>query len=307
MKKILPVLKLQCCCRASFLSLFDLILSGDQQVLKDLDLPNEWVWDIMDEFLYQFHTFQLFKSRSAIKGGEEDLQKVKELDPKVWNLLTVLNYLDQFVSKSGITETLSRPNKDGESVLNASGFNHLMQLFGYFSVVGLLRVNCLIGDYRLAAKISEPILNLGRAKNRSILTEITPICHIETYYYLSFCYLMMRKYNDCIRSLQYILTYIERTKQYIQSRSYQYQQLSKKTEQLYCVLTIAISLCPQPIEYILYSQVLSKNGEIVEKIREGEISGFENLFHSSAPKFISPLIFSVPIIFLVLCLIQSRS
>lgn len=49
-------------------------------------------------------------------------------------------------------------------------------------------------------------------------------CQVSTYYYVSFAYLMMRRYQDAIRTLSSILVYIQRTKQYHQ-RSYQFDEV----------------------------------------------------------------------------------
>jgi hypothetical protein len=49
-------------------------------------------------------------------------------------------------------------------------------------------------------------------------------CQISTYYYVGFAYLMMRRYQDAIRTLSGILVYIQRTKQY-HARSYQFDEV----------------------------------------------------------------------------------
>ena len=234
----------------------------------------------MDEFIYQFQANEFNKSRACVKG---DTEEIKKMNGNKWNIITIFKYLDQFISKSKILEILSRPHKDGESILNGTGYKHLLQLFGYMSLQGMLRLNCLIGDYRYAIQVAQPIIHLGRSK----LSEITPISHIDSYYYLSFSFMMLKRYNECYNSLQYILTYIEKSKQYIQSRSYRYQQLSKKTEQLYSILTIVLSLCPQAIDHYLWNRVNEKSSESIEQIRDGDINGYEQLFISCAPKFVS--------------------
>lgn len=90
---------------------------------------------------------------------------------------------------------------------------------GYFSIVGQLRIQCLLGDYYLALKTLEPI-DLNR---KGFYTRVTA-CHITLYYYVGFSYLMMRRYVDAIKAFSNILLYINRTKQY-HTRSYQYEQV----------------------------------------------------------------------------------
>jgi RNA polymerase I-associated factor PAF67 len=49
--------------------------------------------------------------------------------------------------------------------------------------------------------------------------------HVATYYYVGFCYIMLRRYPDAIRTFVTILNFIMRMKQY-HTRSYQYDQVS---------------------------------------------------------------------------------
>ncbi len=90
---------------------------------------------------------------------------------------------------------------------------------GYFSIVGLLRMHCLLGDYWLALKTLEPI-DLSK---KGMFARVTA-CQITLYYYLGFAYLMMRRYVDAIKTFSTILLYISRTKQY-HTRSYQYESV----------------------------------------------------------------------------------
>ena len=45
-----------------------------------------------------------------------------------------------------------------------------------------------------------------------------PACQITTYYYIGFAYMMMRRYQDAIRTFSNILLYINSTKQMFQNR-----------------------------------------------------------------------------------------
>ena len=44
----------------NYCKLFNYILSADTPV--DLELPNQWLWEIIDEFIYQFQAFAQFRS-----------------------------------------------------------------------------------------------------------------------------------------------------------------------------------------------------------------------------------------------------
>lgn len=57
-----------------------------------------------------------------------------------------------------------------------------------------------------------------------------PACQITTFYYVGFAYLMMRRYQDAIRTFSNILLYIQRTKQMFQARVQMYDQVGSYQE-----------------------------------------------------------------------------
>lgn len=95
----------------------------------------------------------------------------------------------------------------------------MYRLLGYFCIVGLLRVQCLLGNYWLALKMLDPI-DLSK---KGLYSRVTS-CQITLYYYMGFSYLMLRRYIDAIKTFTAILLYISRTKQY-HTRSYQYEMV----------------------------------------------------------------------------------
>ena len=87
------------------------------------------------------------------------------------------------------------------------GRHALYKMMGYFSLVGLLRLHSLLGDYYQAIKVLEKI-----ELNKKSLYSRVPGCQITMYYYVGFAYMMMRRYADAIRSFSNILLFIQRTK-----------------------------------------------------------------------------------------------
>ena len=61
--------------------------------------------------------------------------------------------------------------------------------------------------------------------NKKTMYSRVPQCQITTYYYVGFAYMMMRRYQDAIRTFCNILLYIQRTKQMFQTRTYLYDQV----------------------------------------------------------------------------------
>lgn len=59
----------------NYCDIFNLLLSVDTPL--SLELPNQWLWDMIDEFIYQFQAFCQFRSRVKSKT-EEELALLKE-------------------------------------------------------------------------------------------------------------------------------------------------------------------------------------------------------------------------------------
>ena len=97
---------------------------------------------------------------------------------------------------------------------------------------------------------------------------------------------------EAIREFNKILLYIYKTKQFHQ-KSPQYEQILKKNEQMYALLAIALSLCPQVklVEETVNSQLREKYGEKMNRIQRYDDEAFaiyDELFSYACPKFITP-------------------
>ena len=97
---------------------------------------------------------------------------------------------------------------------------------------------------------------------------------------------------EAIREFNKILLYIYKTKQYHQ-KSPQYEQILKKNEQMYALLAICLSLCPQVklVEETVNSQLREKYGEKMIRMQRYDDEAFaiyDELFSYACPKFITP-------------------
>jgi len=162
----------------------------------------------------------------------------------------------------------------------------LYKMLGYFSLVGLLRLHSLLGDYYQAIKVLERI----ELNKKSSLYSRVPGCQITMFYYVGFAYMMMRRYNDAIRTFSNILIYIQRTKGMFQTKTYQNDQINKQTDQMYVLLAICLVLHPKRIDESLHSMLKEKNyAEKMNKMQAGDLSEFEACFAYACPKFLSPV------------------
>ncbi|KAI9269184.1 RNA polymerase I-associated factor PAF67-domain-containing protein [Phascolomyces articulosus] len=265
----------------NYCDLFNYILNSEGPV--NLELPNQWLWDIIDEFIYQFQSFSNYRDRLKSKS-EEEIALLRD-NPQIWSTYSVLNVLYSFIQKSRINEQLLVSKKGGDMMEAAGeyGARPLYKNLGYFSIIGLLRVNCLMGDFVLALKMMDNVV-----LNKKALFARVTACHVTAYYYVGFAYMMMRRYADAIKAFSNVLSFLQRTKPY-HSRSYQSEQLARKSDQMYALLAMCIALCPTRLDENIHSQLREKFGEHISKMQKGEegIPIFEELFQYACPKFIS--------------------
>merc|ERR1719312_529041 len=71
----------------NYCDLFNCILGAETPVV--LELPNQWLWEIIDEFIYQFQNFQQFRGKLQ-KKSEKEMHILRQF-PRTWDALQVLN------------------------------------------------------------------------------------------------------------------------------------------------------------------------------------------------------------------------
>jgi translation initiation factor 3 subunit L len=195
------------------------------------------------------------------------------------------------VDKSQINEQLKQfsAGRDPTTVADVFGKQNLYKMLGYFSLIGLLRLHSLLGDYYQAIKVVENIdIHRQPLQNLSIARVLA--CQMATFYYVGFAYMMMRRYSDAIRTFCSILVYLQRTRQmYHQYRTFQMDMIEKQTDQMYVLLNICLVLHPQRIDESLSSVLQEKYGDSMVKMQRGETDEFKTAFRFACPKFLSPV------------------
>mmetsp|Transcript_35179 Transcript_35179/g.89048 ORF Transcript_35179/g.89048 Transcript_35179/m.89048 type:complete len:519 (-) Transcript_35179:279-1835(-) len=281
-----PDLRQRCESWDNYCDLFGLLLHSN----VNMQLPNIWLWDMVDEFIYQFQSFCQYRGKGASRSAEE-AELLKQCD-KVWAVGEVLNVLQALVDKSGVVAELAA---DGGARFNSvDGYypntSNVLRMLGYFSLVGLLRVHALIGDYQAGLKAMYP-LNVNEPQ-RHLFTPKIAGAHITLCYYAGFSYMMMRRYLDAARVFNSALAYINRVKQY-HARSVQYDQILKKNEQMYALLACVCALCPvaaKALDENVATQLRERNGEKMGRMARGDLPVYDELFSYACPKFITPAI-----------------
>merc|ERR1711962_1506524 len=157
----------------NYCDLFNCILGAETPVV--LELPNQWLWEIIDEFIYQFQHFR----GKLQKKSEKEMHILRQF-PRTWDALQVLNVLHSMLDKSNINQQLAvyAKGENPDSVAGEFGRVRLYKMMGYFSLVGLLRLQSLLGDYFQAIKVLEHI-----ELNKKSMYSRVPGCQITMYYY----------------------------------------------------------------------------------------------------------------------------
>lgn len=233
----------------------------------------------------------------------------------VWNVQTVLKYLHAFRDKSEIVASLAREAELMEfgagssasvtsvasagtsaaastasstpATTNVGGTTlfatlPLYKLFGTYSLIGLLRVHCLLGDYYLALK-SVAALQPVSKKHPAF-----PAPKITLYYYTGFSYMMMRRYADAIRTFRHILHWLSRFKS-VHAKTYQTEDYKKKNEQMYALLAILITYCPQRLDEHVNTTLRDTHAEKMAQMARGDSRIAEDFFAFASPKWVSPV------------------
>ena len=93
----------------------------------------------------QFESFSQYRARLD-KRTEDELHTLKTT-PRLWNVHIVLNVLHSLIDKSNINQQLEafKKGQNPNDVAGPFGVRQLYKLLGYFSLVGLLRLHCLLG------------------------------------------------------------------------------------------------------------------------------------------------------------------
>jgi hypothetical protein len=78
--------------------------TADASEPRTVALPNLWLWDMIDEFIYQFQNFCQY--RTKLKSKSESEIATLKANPDAWHPAIVTNYLTSFIKKSetGVSE-----------------------------------------------------------------------------------------------------------------------------------------------------------------------------------------------------------
>jgi len=265
----------------NYIELFNIVL-GLTTEQPEFEVNSEWLWDMIDEFIYQFQAFHAY--RHNLSALSIDAKKKLQSHPHVWAAFTVVRYLLALAQKGGLQTDLRICQVDEEKrKINDASVHKMFKSLSQFSLIGICRINCLLGDYHGAI---ESLNQIDLSKRINVFHNVVASA-TSLYYYLSFSYLMSARYADAVSTLVEGILYISRNKHTI-PRTYQQQAINKKTEQMYGLLAMALALAPQRVDETAAAPARDKVGENnVERLAAMDQNAFKDVFMQSCPKFVT--------------------
>jgi translation initiation factor 3 subunit L len=265
--KLHPTLQQQFDSWENYCNLFNHLLRPDA---TPLELPMVWLWDMVDEFVYQFQCFCHYRGKSKSRTAEE--KQMMKSHQKVWDVAAVISYLSTLAEKvdSSRVVQIYKPDAVDESKFST------LQLLGYFSLISLARVHVLLGDYHTAMQIVEPIEPPRKGLYQKILS-----AHVTLLYLVGFCLMMMQRFRDAIRLFS---IGVGRSKQF--SNRPNHDHVPKTCERMYALIAICVSLSPQRLEEGVDNVLREKFADKLARVQQGHEATYEELFSISCPKFV---------------------
>jgi len=255
---------------------------GDDGLL----LPAQWLWDMLDEYVYQFQDTQRWRCRKAkeISENESAMTEMKEFGDKfhAWEARRVLDNLQQLMEVSGIREHLQTSKDDlGRNPADIP----TKLLLGYFAMISLLRLHIIMGDYQMALGVVSDLDYGARALYLKV-----PACHITLFYNIGFAYMMTGRYQDAIRNFSTLLLYITRNRSYTSSHSYQQETMNRLIDKMYLLTILCNALSPNRLDESISQHIKDKHPDKVFKLQQDDEEVWQDTFCKACPKFIDPSI-----------------
>lgn len=244
----------------------------------ELCLTPQWIYDITQEFAYQFQGFCQYRCHVANLNAENI--KILQANRDAWNLPEVSGMLNRLIRLAGL-----KPNSTV-----AFNPNSVIHQFGYFAAIELARIQCLIGDYSSSL---QTIAHL-KLSDRNELFMTLPICHFNVFYHIGVCNLMLRRFNEGLDVFSDIILYVLRILKPGAATNFRAgvpAQLQRMMDKAMSLTAVLMTVNPSyRMEDQVKEAIEAKYGEKMRRLQSGDRTSAQELFESSCPKFISPLV-----------------
>lgn len=282
----------------TYLALFDALSQKDKA--EELGLPEQWLWDIVDEFLYQHQEFCLHRAKGKNRKAEEEATALanegQDVTQLTWSPSAVLSCLEKLsgASPQAPNEPQTPPATSGVVTVTSSLVPQQQQqqdtetevtdVIRHFAIVGLIRLHCVLGDFSssLSALSRLPLSDSKAAYLR------VPGCVGSLHYYAGISALLSRRYQDAARLFSAAVLHATRREQ-AHGRAYQADLAAKLHDQTAAALALCLSLRPLGLDESVHRSLLERSQErLALLLRAEDTTPFEQIFGFACPKFLSP-------------------
>jgi len=180
----------------NFVDLFNILINiwrKQDTALKAFDMPNKWLWDIIHSFVSQCQAFHLWKSKldhqDTPELPAEQQQILLDHSEKAWPLCAVFRYLSIFAWYANIPVRLGLTPKQDDNQER----NDMQEVLGQYSIIGMLRLHTILGDYTTALEVLESI----ELRTNNAVTSFWS-CDLTICYHMAVCYMMKGRFQDVL-------------------------------------------------------------------------------------------------------------
>jgi translation initiation factor 3 subunit L len=246
----------------------------DKGALEKCELPCKWIWEIVDEAIYQFHNFSVYISKlKKTDSGYEELIQRRDI-PTLTRLEKMLNDL---VSRSEIINTSNKsitlPDK-----LSTKEF------VGIFAYLGLIKLYLTFGQedkaFQLLGEVSKDFIMKGLKRSWGAL--------ITFFYSAGLSYILKCEFIKGTKILERGCSFFSRYKHFLM-KSCQYEKYNRLVERATLLLSIFLSFNKIEVEDSVMRVINDKYQDKYSKLLKYDQLIFEDTFVSGCLKMIKPL------------------
>lgn len=242
---------------------------------EDFLLSTQWVYDIMQEFAYQFQGFCQFRGNTASHSAEA--LKVLQANRDAWALPEVQAMLHKLIKAGRLDGT--------PLVVNQAP---VLAQFAYFATIELARLDCLLGDH------ASSLERIAKVQGIPELYSALPICHFNVLYHVGVCNMLLRRHHDALDAFSEIIMHVLRVLKPGAGSTLRTgvpAQLTRMLDKALSLVALLMVIVPSyQVEDPVREAAEGKYEEKMRRLRAGDRSSAQELFESACPKFISPLV-----------------
>lgn len=254
----------------NYIDLFNVLLGQSED--PDIDLPNQWLFDMVSGFVNWFAWFSQYKAQ--MNDATTDERTCVSNNQHAWSAQTVLRYLHALVAKGRI------PLQYNKTVVAGGEVSNMSRMLGYFGVLAVSRVHVLLGDFTTAVRVLDPI----DLRKGSPLWRIHE-CQVSTFYSLGCAYFFLRRYSDAAKAFLNVVP----TRQVAQNERQMANSHSTvaRVHRIHAMLAIAVAVCPQRVQDDVKDQMRERFQDQYKLSQDGDVEAIRALLTIGSPRFVS--------------------